>query len=123
MKLIMRCGVIRSFRPRDRHWMARLVDPELRATRKRYLRHATPRLFLNCPYRQAFASKLGDRCLDVVAHQVQLVIFLSLGGMNSDLRRRRGEDQPAAAGIDSRETKDVAEECACRFVLLRVDQR
>ena len=48
--------------------------------------------------------------MDVVAHQVKLVMAFAIGWMNSKLGRRQGEDKPASACVYRRQAKHVREE-------------
>src|SRR5690349_15775778 len=48
----------------------------------------------------AAPRQVGDRRLDVVAHEVQLRRPRSLGRMHRDLGRWQLEDQPPATGVD-----------------------
>ena len=70
----------------------------------------------------ALRAQVGDGRVDVVAHQVELVPRLAVGGMDPELGGREGEDQPAAAGVDGVELEHVAEELARRLRVAREDR-
>src|SRR5262249_20573414 len=61
--------------------------------------------------------------LDVVAHQVELMDIVLVGGMHGHLGWRQAEDQPATADIDVRQLEHVTQECAIRVRLGAVDDR
>src|SRR5437588_8435532 len=58
----------------------------------------------------SFRIKRGDRCLQIFAHQIQLVLVVLFTGMTGDFCWRQGEYQPAVTGIDRMKTQDVFEE-------------
>ncbi len=49
--------------------------------------------------------------MNVVAHQVKLVMAVTVGRVNGKFGWGKGEDRPTAAGINRCHTKDVREEC------------
>jgi hypothetical protein len=55
-------------------------------------------------------GQVGERALDVVAGEIELVSRLAVRGMDGDLRRREREDQPRLAGIDTGKPEGVAKE-------------
>ena len=55
----------------------------------------------------ALGPQVGDGGVDVVARQGQLVVG-RLGGVDADLARREGEDEPPVAGVDVVPAEDVA---------------
>ena len=55
--------------------------------------------------------------MDVVTHEVELVVAILVRGMGCELSGRQSEDQPALAGIDERQLEHVSEE---RAILLRI---
>src|SRR5690242_10016391 len=102
--------------------MTRLINPQFLTTRERNLGHAAPRLLLNVANRQPFLSQLDDGGLDVVAHQVQLVVLVALRRVNGKLGRGRGKDQPAMPGVDRRKVENIAKEPTSVVILLRVNE-
>jgi hypothetical protein len=59
----------------------------------------------------SFALELGDRRVDVIAHEVELVMTRVVGGVSGHLGGRQGEDEPAVPGVGRRELEYVSEEC------------
>ena len=55
---------------------------------------------------------------DVVTHEVELVRVVFVQGMNSELRLRQREDEPAVTYVDGVEAQDVAKERPVRFGVL-----
>jgi hypothetical protein len=60
----------------------------------------------------SLGAQFGERGVDVVAHQVELVPAFPVGGMNRQLGGRQGEDEPASARVDRRKSEHVREEVA-----------
>ena len=54
--------------------------------------------------------QFGERGVDVVTHQVKLMAAVTVCRMNSKLGRGQGEDEPASARVDRRQTQHVREE-------------
>src|SRR5437016_5740395 len=91
--------------------VAWLVDRQIRAARQLNRGEQTPALA---------ARRLGDhdapggqvrqRLLDVVAHQVELVLPQAVSGVDGDLGGRQLEDQPATSGVDPAKSEHVADE-------------
>ena len=50
----------------------------------------------------------GDEFFDVVAHEIEFVNVIFIGGMDSDFGWRQTEDEPTVADIDVREFQNVA---------------
>jgi hypothetical protein len=63
--------------------------------------------------------QLGNCRVDVVAHQVQLVMAAVLCRVSGELGRGQGEDQPASSGVHWSKREDVAQESAERACILR----
>jgi transcriptional regulator with XRE-family HTH domain len=93
--------------------MHRLVQPKLAATGQSN-RGDEPEAFVaDRPGDvDSLRFQIGDGGVDVIAHEVELVLASFVGRMGRQLRGRQGEDQPAAAGIDGRELEHVSEERA-----------
>src|SRR6266581_8726375 len=91
--------------------VAWLVDRQLRAARQLNRGEQPPALV---------AGRVGDgdapggqvrqRLLDVVTHQVELVLAWPVCGMHGDLGWRQLEDQPATAGVDPCKSEHVTDE-------------
>jgi hypothetical protein len=58
----------------------------------------------------SFALELGDRRVDVIAHEVELVMAVVVGRMRGQFGGWQSEDEPAVAGVDRREFEDVTDE-------------
>lgn len=54
----------------------------------------------------------GNELIDVVAHQVELMLSIHFGRMKCDFRRWQRKDQPTFANIDIVELENVFEERA-----------
>ena len=67
------------------------------------------------------ARKLGEGGVEVVAHEGELVGG-RLGGVDGDLGRGEGEDQPAAAGVDVVPAEHVGHDRAQRVGVGGVEQ-
>ncbi len=103
-------------------WMFRLVEPDPSAARQGDLGDASPtRLVEWAPDGDPFLFQLLGCRLDVVAQEVELVMIRLLGRMDRDLRGRKREDQPAAAGIDGVEAQYRLEERTVGFGIAAVD--
>lgn len=63
----------------------------------------------------------GAEFFDVVAHEIEFVDVVFLGGMDSDFCRWQTENEPAMADIDVRKFQDVAQESAISFGVCAVD--
>src|SRR5918999_927500 len=71
----------------------------------------------------ALVLELGDRRVDVVAHEVQLVLAVPVDRVHGKLGRRQGKDQPAVTGIHGRPSQDFTEELARLLGTVAVDNR
>src|SRR5262249_26888553 len=80
-----------------RSCMSRLINTEFTSARKRQLSQESPALILHHAARNVRRFHARDECIDVVAHQIQLVTMVGVRRMDSDLRRRQSKDQPAVA--------------------------
>jgi hypothetical protein len=65
--------------------------------------------------------QLLDRSLDVVAHQIELMVAIRLRGMDRKLRWRELEDEPLASGVNRRKAEYIANECPGGFRIVRED--
>ena len=91
--------------------VAWLVDRQLRAARQLDRGEQTPALAARrLGGRDAPGGQVRQRLLEVVAHQVELVLPQPVRGVNGDLGWRQLEDQPAIAGVDPGKSEHVADE-------------
>src|SRR5439155_22437215 len=90
----------RSTELRERRSMHRIVQHLLDAAwedeRRRDPEALVERLAADL---EALRAQLGDRLVEVVAHERELVLRLALGRMNRELCGREREDQPAAVRV------------------------
>jgi hypothetical protein len=78
-----------------------LVQPELAAARQSDGGREPEALVADRPGDlDPFGFQVGDGRLDVIAHEVELVLAALFGRVGRQLRGWQTEDQPAAAGID-----------------------
>src|SRR5678815_1770759 len=70
---------------------------------------------------QTVRSHLVDEGIDVLAHEVELVLAVRFTGVHRYLGRWKSEDQPSTANVDVGEAQHIAEECAIRFSIGAVD--
>ena len=103
--------------------MTRLVYSELPATGQRDPREPAPALLLDGGAADAALREGGDKRIDVVRHEVELVRLIPLGGMNGQLRWRKTEDEPTVTDIDVGEPKHIANEGAVGLGVRAVDDR
>ena len=92
-----------------RCWVTRLVKPEIAAAWKANGREETPSLVANGAARDPVLGKTDHLCPQVVAHEIELMPSVALGGMTGDFRGRRGKDQPSTAGVDGGKAKHIFE--------------
>src|SRR3954447_5563574 len=71
----------------------------------------------------SFAPQVLDRRAHVIAHEIELVTSIPVGGMRGQLGGRQGEDQPAAASVHGWEAEDVSEEGPIRRRIEREHDR
>ena len=91
--------------------VAWLVDRQLSAARQFYRGEQTPSLVADeLGDRDTYGGQLCKRLLDVVAHQVELVLLEPVSGVDGDLGGRQLEDQPATAGVDPAKSEHVTDE-------------
>ena len=91
--------------------MPGLIDRKLGAVGQADRRKEPPALVGDIPrYFDSLAPQLGEGGLDVVTHEIELVMALTLDWMNSQLGRGQGEDEPACARVCRRHAKYVCEE-------------
>jgi hypothetical protein len=97
------------------------VDSQHPAPWQLEVSEASPAEVVDGPFENdSFALEVGHRGLQVVAHEVELVAGFGVG-VEGDLCRGQGEDQPAVTGVDRVEIEDVLEEVAVGFGVLAVD--
>jgi hypothetical protein len=73
--------------------------------------------------RRPWRFSAANSGLQVIAHQVEFMPIVLLGGMEGRLRLRRqqGENQPTFTGVHGRKSQDVAKEGAVGLRVLAVD--
>src|SRR5919108_751675 len=111
---------------RERAWVPGLVKTDLARAGDPELRDPAPALILDRRDEvDPLALELLDGPLDVMAHEEQGVMSGPAApagaGVDGDLARRQGEDQPAVAGIDPLEAQHVAKELASSLGVLGED--
>lgn len=73
---------------------------------------------------RSFRRELGDRQLDVIADERDLMVLGSrLGGVDAEFRWTGPEDEPPVVRVDVRPVEHVPEEGSCRVGIIRVDKR
>jgi hypothetical protein len=90
-----------------------LIDGQLRSVRQADRREKTPALIGDLPcHLGSLGLQLGQGGLDVVAHEVELLMTRTraVSGMNRKLGRGQGENGPAPARVHRRHPEDVREE-------------
>src|SRR6266699_4840592 len=91
--------------------VAWLVDRQLRAARQLNRGEQPPALVTGrVGDGDAPGGQVRQRLLDVVTHQVELVLARPVCGMHGDLGWRHLEDQPATAGVDPCKSEHVTDE-------------
>src|SRR5262245_20073598 len=99
----------------------RLVKPEIAAAWKAYGGQEAPSLVADGAARDTFLAETGNLRPQVVAHEIELMFAVALGGMTGEFRGRRGKDQPSTAGINGRKTKHVPEKSPVGLGIACVD--
>src|SRR5690606_31210127 len=106
-----KAGLWDVYRPR----VPRLVQHHLHTPGKHeHDGDAIPLILRLAPHLNPLGTKLGDRALEVIAHESKLMPHprfprRALRGMHAKLRRRQLEDQPPPARIDMLEPKDITQ--------------
>jgi hypothetical protein len=98
-----------------------LVEADLATTGKLDVGHGTPSFFMNRGASDApFCERSHFGC-QVVAHEIEFVWAIFIGGVERGFSGRECENEPAVAGIDGHESENVAEEGAVCVSVLCVD--
>src|SRR4029453_13502438 len=103
--------------------MARFIQTEIATTRQADHRQESPSLVA---HRSAFDALLGESsalCLNLVAHQIEVLLVAGPGRVASDFGGWCGEDQPPLTRINPGKAKHVAEKSAVRLGVTAVDDR
>jgi hypothetical protein len=100
---------------RLRRWrwsgVAGLVETDLSAARDPDATHDAPALVAWRFYRfDALGRKISKSCVDVIAHQVQLLGGRTIARVRGEFSGRKREDQPAPSGVGKRIADFVPEE-------------
>ncbi len=91
--------------------MPGLVDGQFPAIRQADRSEQPPALIgYTARHLHSFVLQSGERGVNVVAHQVELMPAVAVGWMNSKLGRGQGEDEPASARVGRRQAQHVREE-------------
>jgi len=101
--------------------MLRLIQADIAASGKPYLRDGTPSRFLDFRAFDALLCEGSYFGFQIVAHEIEFVGAASIGRVDCGFCRRQGEDQPTMARIHGFETEHVAEKRAVRLGVLTVD--
>src|SRR6478736_3286744 len=81
-----------------------LIEEQLGAARKVDSGQCPPALIAGWARdTDALGHQVSQRFFEVVAHEVELVLGGSFGGVHGDLGRRQFKDQPTSACVDPRE--------------------
>jgi hypothetical protein len=80
-----------------------------------------PALILDFVAGDAVFFHSSDELFEVVAHEIEFVNVVFIGGMNSDFGRRQTENEPAMADIHVRQLEDIAQKSAVCFGIRAVD--
>ena len=80
--------------------MARLINSKLRAVRQADRGQKPPALIrdITCHF-DSLASQLGQGGLNVVTHEVELVMACTVSWVNGKLGRGQSENEPASARV------------------------
>jgi hypothetical protein len=93
--------------------MPGLVDRKFRAVWQADRGQQSPALIGDVPrHFGSLPPEFGEGGVDVVTHQVELVMAVAVGRMNGKFCRGQGEDEPAAAGVRRWHAEHVREERA-----------
>jgi hypothetical protein len=98
-----------------------LIEPEGAAGGQGDLHQASPPFLSHGTACDALRLQSVEECLNVVAHQVELMDGVLFGRMHGDFRRRQREDQPAVTQIDVSKLEDIAQEGAIETRVRAVD--
>jgi len=91
--------------------VAGLIDGEFAAVRQADCGEQAPALIGDVPrHFRSFVPQLGECGMDVVTHQVKLVVAVPVGWMNGKLSRSHDEDEPASARVYRRQAQHFSEE-------------
>ena len=88
--------------------MPRLIYANFAAARKGQLREQAISLILNWIAGNLVTRHLRDKCIHVVAHQVELVHIILAGRVYGDFGWWQAEDQPSISDIDVRQPQHIA---------------
>src|SRR5450755_2445685 len=98
-----------------------LVEPDLSAPRQSDRSQTTPAFFFYRAALHLLTLQRLHRSLQVVAHEVQLVQVVLLGGMKRSLSRWQRKNQPAMPRLHCRKLKNVAKESAVAVRILAIN--
>src|SRR5208282_2952435 len=98
-----------------------LVDADFAAAGERERGELSPTLLVYIRDSYVLRLQIVQRCGEVVAHEVELVLVVLFGIVECGFGGREGEDQPAVACVNGREFEDIAKEGAVGFGVFGVD--
>ncbi|MGH6936961.1 MAG: hypothetical protein ACRED2_12435 [Methylocella sp.] len=95
--------------------MPRFIKTEIAAPRQADRGQEAPAFVSDGPACDTRFPEASDLILQIVTHEVKLLLAVGLGRMAGQLGGRCRKDQPAAAGINRRKAWRVVEERAVRL--------
>src|SRR5258708_39185937 len=101
--------------------MFRLVEAGFASAGKPDHRDRAPSGFLHFRTADTLRRECRDLGLQIVTHEIELVLVTLFGGMNRRFRRRQREDEPSVASVHRGESENVPEEGTVGLRILAVD--
>src|ERR1700691_6030422 len=101
--------------------MLRLIQADIAASGKPYLRDGTPSRFLDFRAFDALLCEGSHFGFQIVAHEIELVGATRIGRVDCGFGRRQGEDKPAVTRVHGFEAEDVTEERSVCFGVFAVE--
>src|SRR5258707_7073733 len=101
--------------------MLRLVETDFASAGKPDHGDRAPSGFLHFRTADTLRRECRDLGLEIVTHEIELVLVTSFGGMNCHFCRRQREDEPSMASVHGGESENVPEEGTIGLRILAVD--
>src|SRR5260370_10128323 len=101
--------------------MLRLVETDFASARKPDHGDRAPSGFLHFRTTDTLRRECRDLGLQIVTHEIELVLVTLFGGMNRQFCRRQREDEPSVASVHGGESENVPEESTIGIRILVVD--